>query len=61
MSNVLATIDEDTERKLVDDRRQYGVAYMRVLADGRIEHVPHPDIEPPTKPTAQPWLRRMFE
>lgn len=38
---MLATIDEDTERKLVADRRAHGVAYMRVRLDGRIEHVPY--------------------
>lgn len=40
MSAMLATIDDETERKLVADRLKHGMAYMRVLQDGRIEHVP---------------------
>lgn len=59
---MLATIDLDTEQKLVADRKNYGVAYMRVLADGRIEHVP---VEPRAisegvvERTDEEWLRRV--
>lgn len=34
------TIDDATARKLEQDRREHGVAYMRVLSCGRIERVP---------------------
>ena len=56
------TIDLNTEQKLVADRREYGVAYMRVLEDGRIEHVPvdvRTIAESSVSPTAVPWLRRV--
>jgi hypothetical protein len=56
---MLATIDDETERKIVADRRKHGMAYMRVLQDGRIEHVPIGEAPPAHAATALPWLRRV--
>jgi hypothetical protein len=56
---MLATIDDETERKIVADRLKHGMAYMRVLQDGRIEHVPLDDAPPTFAATALPWLRRV--
>ena len=52
----LPTIDAATEAKLVSDRVQHGVAYMRVLPDGRIEHVPFGQVLADALETAVPWI-----
>ena len=55
----LPSIDPETERKLHSDRLEHGIAYMRVLQDGRIEHVPFDLVLAPTSDTALPWLRKV--
>ena len=37
---MLATIDDITAAKVDRDRKDHGAGYLRVLLDGRVEHVP---------------------
>lgn len=40
MTAMLATVPEDTARKVADDVRDYGHGYIRIDAEGRATHVP---------------------
>lgn len=40
MSPVLATLDDDTARKVADDIRNYGHGYVRFDAQGKAHYVP---------------------
>lgn len=40
MSGMLATVPDDTARKVADDVRTYGHGYLRIDAEGRATHVP---------------------
>lgn len=59
---MLATIDEETARKVDRDRRVLGCAYLRVGPDGRIEHVVAPGAQPEgEREVVLGDERRMFE
>lgn len=54
---MLATIDEDTARKVDADRKIHGAAFTCVLPDGSIVHVPAEEMLPFVGPGLAARLR----
>jgi hypothetical protein len=57
---MLATISEETARRVADDVRRFGHGYLRVDREGRIEYVPGYLVVDPA-PAVQVGERRMHE
>lgn len=60
MSAVLATVPDDTARKVADDIRDHGHGYIRIDREGRAEHVPSYMVGE-TAPAERRGARRMRE
>lgn len=58
MSAMLATIDDETARKLDADRKVHGAAFSCVDADGTIMHIPAETLMPLIGPELAARLKR---
>lgn len=56
---MLATIDDETARKLDEDRKAHGAAFSCLDADGTITHIPAETMMPLIGPELAARLRRV--
>jgi hypothetical protein len=52
---MLATMNEDTARRVAEDIRAMGYGYVRFDREGRAEHVP-PPLDSPSIPERTGWI-----